>query len=33
MWEEFAHPFSSIDDLIKQANEALVEKKSFYKLP
>lgn len=33
MWEEFAHPFSSIDDLIKQANEALVEKKAFYKLP
>ena len=33
IWEQFAHPFSSIDDLIKQANEALAEKKAFYKLP
>jgi hypothetical protein len=33
MWEEFAHSFSSIDDLIKQANEALAQKKVFYKLP
>ena len=33
LWEEFAHRFSSIDALIKQANEALIEKKVFYKLP
>ena len=33
LWEEFAHRFSSIGALIKQANEALIEKKEFYKLP
>ena len=33
MWEEFSRSFSSIEDLIKQANEALIEKKAFYKLP
>lgn len=33
MWEEFAHPFYSIGDLILQADEALVQKKAFYKLP
>lgn len=32
LWEEFAHRFSSIDALVKQANEALAEKKAFYKL-
>ena len=32
LWEEFQHSFSSIEALIKQADEAVAEKKVFYKL-
>lgn len=33
MWREFEHPFTSIGQLVEQADAAMSEKRKYYKLP